>query len=233
MLDALATTICREGGENYQMLVRPLFITSFMCADFLEDNNFFGARQIVVASASSKTAYGTAYCLHGRADVKLIALTSARNRSFVDGLGCYDEVKSYAEAERIDAGAPTLYLDFSGDERLRATVHHHFGPVLIYDCYAGSAQSKEFLQKSPLPGPEPKLYFAPVQIKKRNQDWGHDEVNRRYNAAQQAFIERIGRPGSEWMTVVEHTGFEAAAALIERLHGGIADSRDGHVVLMP
>ena len=35
------------------MLLRPLFITSFMLADFLEDNGFFGARQIVVSSASS------------------------------------------------------------------------------------------------------------------------------------------------------------------------------------
>ena len=47
------------------MIVRPLFITSFMLADFLQDNAFFGARQVVVSSASSKTAYGTAFCLQG------------------------------------------------------------------------------------------------------------------------------------------------------------------------
>lgn len=32
----------RAEDENYQMLLRPLFITSFMLADFLEDNHFFG-----------------------------------------------------------------------------------------------------------------------------------------------------------------------------------------------
>ena len=31
-------------AENYQALLRPLFITSFMIADFLADNTFFGAR---------------------------------------------------------------------------------------------------------------------------------------------------------------------------------------------
>ena len=30
-----------------------------------------------------------------------------------------------------------------------------------------------------LPGPEPKIYFAPVQIRKRNADWGHAVVNQR------------------------------------------------------
>ncbi|CAG2131996.1 hypothetical protein LMG31506_00946 [Cupriavidus yeoncheonensis] len=46
--------------ESYQMLYRPLFITSFMLADFLQDNRFFGATRLVVSSASSKTAYRTA-----------------------------------------------------------------------------------------------------------------------------------------------------------------------------
>ena len=57
----------RAADENYQMLVRPLFITSFMLADFLQDNAFFGAKRLVVSSASSKTAYGTAFCLEGAA----------------------------------------------------------------------------------------------------------------------------------------------------------------------
>ncbi|HEX8956681.1 MAG TPA: DUF2855 family protein, partial [Burkholderiaceae bacterium] len=185
----------RAGGENYQALVRPLFITSFMCADFLADNGFFGAKQVVVASASSKTAYGTAHCLHGKSDVRLIALTSSRNRDFVAGLGCYDEVMRYEEVGQIDAAPPTLYLDFSGDGALRAAVHHHFNASLVYDCFAGSAQNTQFLQKTALPGPEPRLYFAPIQIRKRNIDWGHEEVNRRFNAAQASFIERISRPG--------------------------------------
>ena len=222
----------REGGENYQMLVRPLFITSFMCADFLQDNGFFGARQIVVASASSKTAYGTAYCLQDDANVKLIALTSPRNRAFVAELGCYREVRSYEEIGQIDPSVPTLYLDFSGDDNLRATVHSHFGAALVYNCYAGSAQNTQFLKKTALAGPEPKFYFTPVQLKKRNIDWGHDEVNRRINEAQLRFIRHISRPGEEWMKVVEHAGFEAAAALIEQIHGGRGDPLNGHVVVL-
>ncbi len=66
------------------MLVRPLFITSFMLADFLQDNAFFGARQLLISSASSKTAYGTAFCLAEERAMELLALTSVRNRGFVE-----------------------------------------------------------------------------------------------------------------------------------------------------
>ncbi|MGB6056070.1 MAG: DUF2855 family protein [Burkholderiaceae bacterium] len=216
--------------ENYQMIVRPLFITSFMCADFLQDNDFFGARQIVVSSASSKTAYGTAFCLHGHYDVWLIALTSARNRAFVEHLGCYEQTFTYDQVAGIAPEVPTLYLDFSGDEGLRATVHHHFGAALVYDCFAGSAQNTEFLRDSGLPGPAPQFYFAPVQIKKRNADWGHELVNQRFNAAQRDFIRRVGDPADPWMRLVEHHGFAAAAELIDAMHGGRIDPAQGHVL---
>jgi hypothetical protein len=43
--------------ENIQALLRPLFIMSFMLADFLQDNAFFGARRVMVSSASSKTVF--------------------------------------------------------------------------------------------------------------------------------------------------------------------------------
>ncbi len=220
--------------ENYQMLVRPLFITSFMLADFLQDNEFFGARQVIVSSASSKTAYGTAFCLDAdaRRGRRLIALTSQRNRGFVENLGCYDQALPYESLRLLPPEVPTLYVDFSGDDALRESVHRHFGDTLVYDCYAGSAQKTAFLEEgqSTLPGPKPLLYFAPVQIRKRNADWGPQEVNRRFNEAQGRFIRELSAPGNRWMRMVEHQGFEAAQALIEKLHDGRVDPQEAHVV---
>jgi uncharacterized protein DUF2855 len=218
--------------ENYLMLVRPLFITSFMLADFLQDNGFFGAQRIVVSSASSKTAYGTAFCLQDRAGIERVALTSTRNKAFVEKLGCYHRCVAYTELETLPADVPTLYVDFSGEEGLRARIHHHFGAALVYDCFAGSAQNTSFLRDTGLPGPQPKFYFAPVQIRKRNADWGHAEFNRRFNEAQLAFIRRIGDARNPWMTVQEHAGFEAAQRLIADLHAGRIDPAVGHVVLL-
>ena len=43
------------------MLLRPLFVTSFLLDDFLNDNGFFGAQQVILSSASSKTSLGLAF----------------------------------------------------------------------------------------------------------------------------------------------------------------------------
>lgn len=224
----------RPEYENYQMLLRPLFITSFMLADFLQDNAFFGARQVLVSSASSKTAYGTVFCLQGQPGISLVGITSAGNRAFVDGLGCYDRSVTYDALETLDPTLPTLYVDFSGDTTLRRRVHEHFVGSLVHSCYAGSAQNHDHLSQDTqlLPGPKPQPYFAPYQIKKRNADWGAAEVTRRFNEAQLAFIRRVSDARHPWMTVKEHAGFGAAQDLVDALVAGRIDPKDGHVVLL-
>lgn len=225
----------REKDESYQALLRPLFITSFMLADFLEDNGFFGAKQMVVSSASSKTAYGTIFCVPSQAGIETVGVTSKGNQAFVESLGCYTRSVSYDGIESLDASVPTLYVDFSGDAALRQRVHRHFGASLVHDCYAGSAQSHDHISSdhSELPGPKPQPYFAPYQIKKRNADWGPAEVTRRFNEAQLAFIRRVSDPERPWMQVQRHQGLAAGQQLIEALVAGRIDPKDGHVLVVP
>src|SRR6266536_898867 len=71
----------RDG--DYQALLRPLFMLSFMVDDFLAENEFFGAKSVLLSSASSKTAFGLAHLLHGRNGITVIGLTSASNVPFV------------------------------------------------------------------------------------------------------------------------------------------------------
>ncbi|MET0283723.1 MAG: DUF2855 family protein [Polyangiales bacterium] len=220
--------------EDHQALLRPLLITAFFAADFLIDNDLFGARRVLVSSASSKTAYGTAYCLRRMRDVELVALTSASNRRFVEELGCYQRVVGYDALETLERDVPTVYLDYSGDITLRGRVHEQLGAALVYDCVAGSAQNADpsHLQAPAGVGPAPKLYFAPTQIKKRTLEWGHDEVNKRVADAQRAFILRVADPERPWLNVVEHAGLDAAAALIVDFVRGRVDPRAGHIISM-
>jgi hypothetical protein len=224
----------RAKDEDFQALLRPLFITSFMLADFLEDNSFFGAKQIIVSSASSKTAYGTVFNFQNLPGVELIAVTSKGNQAFVDSMGCYQRSITYGEIESLDPKKPTLYVDFSGDAELRHRIHEHFGNQLVHSCYAGSAQSHDHLSKDtqPLPGPKPQPYFAPYQIKKRNADWGAAEVTRKFNEAQLAFIRRVSDAEKPWMVVKEHKGFAAAQDWIANLVDGRIDPLEGHVVVL-
>lgn len=226
--------------ENAQMLVRPLFITSFVLADYLADNGWFGASRLVVSSASSKTAYGAAFCLgaaRAAGRIELVGLTSAGNRGFTEDLGLYDRVVTYDRLEDIAADRPVLYVDFSGDDRLRARIHGHFGPALVHDCLVGSAANTAPLDRTlahgaTLPGPAPVMFFAPVQIRKRNTDWGGAEFTRRFNIDQTAFITHATTGDAPWMTISETRGMDAAAAQIRQLHDGTADPRVGHVIVL-
>ena len=216
--------------ENYQALFRPLFITSFMLADFLSDNHFFGAKELLISSASSKTAYGAAFCLTDEANVKLVGLTSSGNQAFVRGLGCYAETALYQDIEKRAVAAPTLYVDFSGDEDLRARIHHHLGSALKYDCYAGSAANIHFFEDKGLPGPAPAFYFAPIQIKKRNADWGPEIVNQRFNEAQMKFFTHVSRAENPWIRIVEGDGFDAARQVIATIARSGGDPAIGHII---
>lgn len=218
--------------ENLQMLIRPLFLTSFMLADFLQDNAFFGATRVVISSASSKTASSTAFCLQGNPSIQVLGMTSEGSHDFVKQLGCYQEVFRYAELEQQSNNDKTLYIDFSGDIALRQRVHAHYGDALVYDCFAGSTQNNEFLVDTGLPGPKPVFYFAPVQIRKRNSDWGAAVVNQRFNDAQLQFIDHLSQPDQKWIKVINHSGLSAAPGVIQKLAEGRIDPCQGHVVLV-
>jgi hypothetical protein len=220
----------RPQHEALQCLLKPLFLTSFLLADFLVDNGFFGARRLVVSSASSKTAYGTAACLEDTPDIRMIALTSAQNRDFVERLGCYHQAMTYAQLAALPVDQPTMYVDFSGDPALRDQVHRHLGAKLVYSCSVGSAQSTEAAPLTAAVGPEPQFFFAPVQVRKRNQDWGAAELNRRIGEGLLRFYDRVTEAPVPWLTLVSNEGLEAAQDVIGQLCRGAVPPGEGHVV---
>ncbi|MBM7061270.1 DUF2855 family protein [Pseudomonas sp. UL073] len=225
-------TYYRPHTEDLQILLKPLFLTSAMLADFLRDNAFFGARRLIVSSASSKTAFGTAVCLQDAPGVQLIGLTAAGNRAFVERLGCYQQVVGYDELEQLSSDEPTLYVDFSSNLELRERVHRHFGASLVYSCLAGSAQSAEVPNFEVAMGPRPQLFFAPVQLRKRNAEWGPQEVSRYIGDGLVRFYGQVSEGEQPWLRVVEHQGVAAAEAVIARLYHGQVAPTEGHVVVL-
>jgi hypothetical protein len=220
----------RPDREALQALFRPLFVTAFMLADYLEDNDWFGAQQLLISSASSKTAYGTAFCLLSEDRVTLTALTSARNAEFVRSLGCYETTALYDDIESLENSVPTVYVDFAGDVALRSRIHHHFGPGLMHDCVVGAAHNAPFAKPDPMPGPAPKFFFAPDQIAKRNKEWGPEEFNARFNNAQEHFFTQLDTADPAWMTVKTGQGFEAAQDVISTLAESGGDPATGHMI---
>jgi len=217
--------------EPHQALLKPLFTTSFLIDDFLADQDFFGARNIVLSSASSKTAYGTAFCLAlRRPSVHVIGATSASNLAFTQSLGCYDQVLPYDALESLDASVPAVFVDFSGDAAFRARVHAHWKDRLAYSCSVGGTHWDALGGGKGLEGPRPVLFFAPAQIKKRAADWGPGGLQERLAGAWDGLMQRVDDPVSPWLQVVRGRGPEAIETVYRALLDGRSDPRVGHML---
>jgi len=224
--------------EGLQAVLRPLFMTSFLIDDFLDDKGFFGAQQLLLSSASSKTALGTAHRLALRRGTpgapQVVGLTSAANLAYTRALGCYDTVLCYDDLATLAAGVPTVYVDFSGDAPLRLAIHQHFADALRHSCSVGGTHWQALGPASGLPGPKPVLFFAPAQVKARSAPppagWGGAELQRRMAEAWTGFIAQVAQGG--WVQVSERLGAPAALAAYGEVLAGRSSAQLGLVLGM-
>jgi hypothetical protein len=216
----------RADTEDIQMLLRPLFFTSFLIDDQLDDEGLTARGPIVVSSASSKTAIAAAFLLARREGVELIGLTSARNSEFVAGLGIYGRTVSYDEIDSLDRG-PATYVDISGDGEVRQAVHSHFGDELVHSMAVGVTHWEDLGSgQGDLPGPAPAFFFAPSRVKKRSTDWGPAELERRVAEAWHPFREWT----SGWLETIPSQGFNGLRdAYLDVLEGRVGP-KSAHVI---
>jgi hypothetical protein len=214
-------------NEDEQMIMRPLFFTSFLLADFLVDNELFGASTAVLSSASSKTAYGLAFLLSiASPRPRIVGITSPGNAAFTESLGVYDEVVTYDEVEGIGGNGKALYADMAGSIPVRVAVHQRFADDLVHSAVVGATHWEEEQAEADLPGPDPAFFFAPTQLHKRAQDWGAAGLQQRFGEAWKQFAGPLGG----WMQVIEASGPEAVERVYLDLLEGRADPRQGHVL---
>jgi hypothetical protein len=210
---------------DYQALLRPLFMLSFLVDDFLAENDDFGARTVLLSSASSKTAFGLAHLLHTRGR-KVIGLTSSGNTGFVTSLGCYDEVVTYDRVTSLPSDAPVAFVDMAGNSALRAGLHRHFGDQMKCSVRVGLTHRATDADEGALPGAKPRWFFAPDQIRKRAKEWGPGGIEQRFGAAWSGFAPML----ESCLTVVESRGPEAVQQVyLDTLKGRIPPEQ-GHML---
>ncbi len=212
--------------EDLQVLYRPLFMTSFVLADFLTDNDLFGGTSVVLSSASSKTSYGAAFLLQGKA--RTVGLTSPGNLEFTRSLGCYDEVLTYDEADSLTV-VPTVFVDVAGDAQLRRVVHERLEGQLVHSAVVGAAHHDAAPDLGgALPGARPTFFFAPDQMRKRYADWGPDGVEQAHAEAWRRFVPVV----AGWVDVVVGHGPEGLQADWLETLAGKTPPRTGHVIAL-
>jgi Protein of unknown function (DUF2855) len=213
-------------SEDMQLLLRPLFFTSFLIDDQLDDEGLTGEGPILISSASSKTAIAAAFLLAQREGVELIGLTSPRNAEFIAGLGIYASTVGYDEIGSLARG-PATFVDVAGDGAVRQAVHSHYGDELVHSMAVGVTHWEELgAGAGELPGPPPTLFFAPDRVVKRSEDWGRSELEQRVAAAWHPFCEWIGAR----LDVVEDRGFEGLRSAYLQVLEGEVEPRTAHVV---
>jgi hypothetical protein len=216
----------RADTEDVQMLLRPLFFTSFLIDDQLADEELAGRGPIVISSASSKTAIAAAFLLAQRQGVELVGLTSPRNAEFVAGLGIYDRTVTYDAIDSLERG-PATYVDFSGDGAVRQAIHSRYGEELSHSMAVGVTHWEDFGSGGgELPGPQPSLFFAPTRVTKRAEDWGRAGLEQRVADAWHPFCEWT----AGWLETIPGQGLEGARdAYLDVLEGRV-DPRTAHVI---
>jgi len=214
--------------EPQQMVLYPLFFTSFVIDDFLADNNDFGALQVIVSSASSKTAIGFAY-LAKRRGLKVVGLTSPANQEFVEQLNIYSDVVLYENVASIDQ-TDSVYVDIAGNQDLLREVHQHLSGFLHHSMVVGNTNWNHTpTSTSELTPPNPEFLFAPSQIAKRTKDWGRDELDRRIGQAWNDYSHWC----DEWIEFVEVTGNNDVAGVFELLCAGQPNPKIGYICSIP
>jgi hypothetical protein len=227
----------RDGDEDLEALLRPLYTTAWLIDDFLTDNDFFGARLMLLSSASSKTACATAARLARRPGLDIVGLTAARNAAFVRSLGVYSRVLTYDTLDTLvaqDADTPSVYIDFAGNAALRQDLHTRL-QGMRYSCSIGAAHvdaASGFGGGQGLPGPKATFFFAPRQVAKRSAEWGAAVLMQRMATDWRAFVDtaRGSQTGAPWVDVHRHAGMAGAQAAYLQVLGAQGDARAGHIV---
>lgn len=207
----------RQADEH--LVLRPLFSLGFFLAAHLAE---IGPelRQVVVSSASSKTALSLAFLLKRQAPrLDLVGLTRAASVETTRRIGRYDRVLSYDEIADLP-GQPGAFVDISGDSAVLAAIHRRLGANLLHSIAVGFTRGG-LAGPSPLPadlpGPKPEFFFTPTHILRQRERLGASVLRERIAESWQAFLAEI----SPRITIETHVGAEK----LEDVYREVLDGR--------
>ncbi len=214
--------------DDERMLLFPLYATSYCLYDFLKDNDWFGAEQAVILSASSKTAIGLAIALHDDPSApRAIGLTSGRNLRMVSKLGLYDEAFDYGDLRRVRNEIASVVIDMSGNGLLLADLHEHLDANMKYCANVGVTHYTENDMRPGFIRERSAMFFAPGHIQKRTQDWGPGVFEKKALD----FWRDAAVKSRSWLTLDRVAGMAAAEKAFHQVRNGETAPDKGVIVV--
>ncbi len=216
--------------DALRMLLWPLFVTSFCLWDAMQDNDWYGAQQIVLVSASSKTSIGLAYALAGDDSAPpVIGLTSSGNLDLVTGLGLYRSALTYDALDEIDARVPTVIVDMSGNREVLGRLHRNLGDQMKKTINVGLTHWDHAAKGEGIIAERSEFFFAPSHIQQRIKDWGPEG----FASKSSKFVVETAAKTRDWLKVESLEGLQGLSDVFEDLcRGRVAPDR-GLIVELP
>jgi hypothetical protein len=213
--------------EAARMLFEPLFLTSFLIEHQLRETCWHGAESVILTSASSKTALGTAHVMRASSpDVRRIGLTGAGNVGFVEETGLYDRVLAYEGLDELDVRGNSVLIDFAGSADLLHDIHHKSADRLVHSLRVGVTHHDEQGDAGALAGPRPVWFFAPDVATALIGEIGQDAFNQAVAERWAAFV----REAERWIKVEHGEGAEALQRVWREQVAGRTPPDIGHVL---
>ena len=213
--------------DNLRMLLWPLHITSFCLWDALQDKDWYGAQQVVIVSASSKTSIGLAYALDEDTSAPAaIAITSKRNLDFVKKLKLYEQSFTYETLSEINATIPTVIVDMSGNREVLGRLHAHLGDNMKRCINVGLTHWDDRKAGDGLIAERSEIFFAPSHIQQRLQDWGPDGFARKTSS----FMHQTAAKSQSWLQLRKIDGLKGLADVYNDVCSGRIAADQGLIV---
>ena len=221
-----------KDNDNIRALLFPLHITSFCLCDYLQYEDYLGAKQIIIVSASSKTAIGLAQGLHrekGRPEI--VGLTSKRNLDFVKDLNSYDHVITYDELDNINIDSPAVMVDMAGNREILGKLHSSLGNKMIKCITVGMTHWDNETTADDTMGQlmnreRTEFFFAPDYIQKRISEWGTEG----YNQKTSSFMDTRAEQSKSWMNIKEVSGLDNFLSTYDNVIQGDINPNEGIIV---
>ena len=206
-----------ESLVNAQPLLWALFMTGWMMADELEGN----VDTVFVSSASSKTAISLGWALKALG-IESVGITSASNKSFVDGLELYTRTTTYEDVDISGSGERCAYIDIAGNAKVTSDMHVLLGDKLVDSVLIGSTHRAPASEQLPMPGPGPRFFFIPDVAEQKAESMGFEAYHDSFAMAWREFANW----SLDWLDFEHATGEQAIqAGYVKNVNESIAPQK--------
>ncbi|MFT5484393.1 MAG: hypothetical protein ACI9GW_003058 [Halieaceae bacterium] len=213
--------------DNERMLLWPLFITSFCLCDSLLFNDWYGAEQVIIISASSKTSIGLAYALYDDETAPAaVGVTSSRNLNLVTSLNLYDSAITYEDIEKIDASVPTVIVDMSGNSSVLGRMHSHLGENMKHCVNVGITHWEATGDNPDINTERSEFFFAPAHIQMRIKEWGVEG----FDEKTANFIKNTVAKSRSWLKLKTLPGLQGLESIYPDVCAGAVAPDEGIII---